>query len=228
MARQEASVDKAANEIRRLVVNYVYKPGDRLYETILAEELSMSRTPVREALAQMVSCGFLERDENRRGYRIPSLAPQDMAAVFRLRLVLEEHALLLAARRITAADIDALYALNEQEKAIFSTENRSLYAEVNERFHLAIAAKSEDPYTYRYFREVLSRSSLYSFFFAGFYTKAITGENKNVRMAPAHIEHRSVIDALAAKDANAARRLLRAHILVTYAHYAGHDLDLAS
>ncbi len=224
--RNEAAADKACREIRRLIINYEYKPGDRLYETTLAEEMAMSRTPIREALTRLVSCGFLERDPHRRGYRVPSLSVHDMQTAFRLRLVLEKHVVLLAADRMTPEDIDYLYSLNEQEQKRFAEENRTAYADLNEKFHLTLAAKSEDAYALRYIEELLSRTTLYGVFFAAFYLKLIRGTDVNVRRTPAYVEHRAVIDALAAGDARLAAEMAKQHLLDTYAHYSGHPLTL--
>lgn len=223
--KSEAAVDKAYREIRQLIINYEYKPGDRLYETTLADIMEMSRTPIREALARLLSCGFLERDPNHRGYKVPALSAKDMQTVFRLRLVLDEHIIRLAALRIEPKDIAFLYDLNEKEKKFFREENRAVYADLNEQFHLALTAISEDVYAMRCARELISRTTLYGVFFGGFYTKVLMGRNVNVRLKPAHIEHRAVIDSLAQGDAESACRAIRQHILNTYSHYSGHELE---
>lgn len=224
MQRSEVSTDKAYQGIRDLVINYVYKPGDRLYETTLAEQMSMSRTPIREALARLASCGFLERDPSRRGHRIPSLTDKDMKTTFRIRTLLEEHTTGLAAQNITDEDIDYLYLLNKQEKEALEQGNRGLYTELNEKFHLTLAEKSEDPYAYRYVQELVSRTTLYNVFFAGFYTQALTGKNMNVRMPTANAEHKAVIDALAQRKPDLAVSMMRNHMLTSFMHYAGANL----
>lgn len=222
--RGEGATDSAFREIRRLVINYEYKPGDRLYETTLAEEIGMSRTPIREALAMLLANGFLERDPNRRGYRVPALSASDMQTVFRLRLALDEHIIQQAASRVTAKDITYLYSLNERERKFYQEENRTAYADLNEQFHLFLADLSNDIYAMRYVRELVSRTTLYGVFFAGFYTKLFMGKNVNVRQKPAHAEHKIIIDALADGDARAACEGVRRHLLNTYTHYSGHEL----
>lgn len=225
MERSEAAVEKAFHMIRQQVINYEYRPGDRLYETVLTESLGMSRTPIREALARLMSCGFLERDPNRRGYRVPALSAADMQTVFRLRLILDEHIMRVAFLRATPRDIELLRSLNEREQEFFHEENRTAYADLNEQFHLALAAMGDDKYAARCVQELISRTTLYGVFFGGFYTKALTGKNANVRLKPAHVEHRTIIDALAHGDAKAASEGIRQHILSTYKHYSGHELD---
>lgn len=225
MQHNAGSADKACSEIRRLVINYKYRPGDRLYETALAEDMAMSRTPIREALTRLVSCGFLERDPRRRGYRVPSLSSTDMQAVFRLRLLLEGYATRLAARRVTSEDIESLYVLNDQERKFFFEENRTSYSALNEKFHFMMATKSGEPYLARYIEEMLSRATLYGVFFGAFYIKVFRGSDVNSRLKPAYVEHRAVIDALAEGDGDKAVVAIRDHLLATYTHYTGHRLD---
>lgn len=225
MSRNEASTDKAYKAIRDLVINYVYKPGDRLYEPTLAEQMSMSRTPIREALARLTSCGFLERNSSKRGYRIPSLTPEDMRTVFRLRTILEEHTTGLAAQSMTTETIDFLYSLNAKEQEALQKEDRGLYAELNEQFHMTLAENSGDSYACRYILELVSRTTLYNVFFAGFYTKALTGYNMNIRIPAANTEHKAIIDAIAERKPDLAASMMRNHMLTSFMHYAGADLS---
>ncbi|MDL2210809.1 GntR family transcriptional regulator [Desulfovibrio sp. OttesenSCG-928-O18] len=222
----EASADKACREIRRLIYDYVYKPGDRLYEPTLAAAMSMSRTPIREALARLVSCGFLERDGNRRGYRVPSLTPEDMHTAFRLRVALELHAAGIAAKRVTAENIAELRSMNEEEVRCYIEGDRTRYAELNERLHLRVASLSGDPYACRYVQEMLSRTTLYSYFFSEFFTQGRMPKNVNDRGLPGYAEHKTVIDALETRDPKRVRESLKRHLMTTFSHYAGRELEV--
>ena len=81
--------EQAMRGIIQLLINHEYHPGDHLFETTLAERLNVSRTPVRTALTHLVTCGFLEKAPDRKGYHIPTLAPADMRLVFQTRALLE-------------------------------------------------------------------------------------------------------------------------------------------
>ncbi len=63
------------------------------------------------------------------------------------------------------------------------------------------------------------------FFFAGFYTKAVTGKNMNIRTPSANIEHKAVIDALAQRKPDLAASMMRNHMLASFMHYSGADLQ---
>ena len=76
-------------------------PGasERLVEADIANHLGVSRVPVRQALLQLVAEGYLVSTP--RGYKMPTLTPQDVDDVFELRLLLEPRAAALAARDVT-------------------------------------------------------------------------------------------------------------------------------
>lgn len=76
---------------------------ERLVEADIANQLGVSRVPVRQALLQLVAEGYLVSTP--RGYKVPTLTPQDVEDVFELRLLLEPRAAALAARDITASQL---------------------------------------------------------------------------------------------------------------------------
>lgn len=83
-------------------------PGDRLVDHAIAAEMGVSRMPVREALMQLVSEGYLESTS--RGFALPNLMPERIAEVFVLRRLLEPHAVACVARDRTDADLAAMRA----------------------------------------------------------------------------------------------------------------------
>ena len=84
-------------------------PEARLVDHAIAEEMGVSRMPVREALMQLVSEGYLESTS--RGFALPNLGPDRIAEVFVLRRLLEPHAVACVARDRSAADLSAMRAM---------------------------------------------------------------------------------------------------------------------
>lgn len=80
--------------------------SQRLVEADIAAQLGVSRVPVRQALLQLVAEGYLV--STARGYRMPALSATDIQDVFELRLLLEPRAAALAARDISAAQLEQL------------------------------------------------------------------------------------------------------------------------
>ena len=79
----------------------------RLVDHAIAEEMGVSRMPVREALMQLVSEGYLESTS--RGFALPNLSAERIAEVFVLRRLLEPHAVACVARDRTPADLTAMH-----------------------------------------------------------------------------------------------------------------------
>lgn len=96
--------------------NGLVEPDQRLVDLEIAAQLGVSRMPVREALLQLVSEGYLV--STARGYRIPTVSAQDVQEVFELRRLLEPRAASLAARDITRSGVARLgVALGEARSA---------------------------------------------------------------------------------------------------------------
>ena len=89
-----------------------YPPGSSLNEGRLAEQLEVSKTPIREALAMLVHEGFVEVLP-RQGYRVTDLTIADVQEIFNLRLLLEPAAAGMAAEHATAEQLQALRALTD-------------------------------------------------------------------------------------------------------------------
>ncbi|MFM7442299.1 MAG: GntR family transcriptional regulator [Tabrizicola sp.] len=81
-------------------------PGVRLVDHAIAAEMGVSRMPVREALMQLVSEGYLESTS--RGFALPNLSAERIAEVFTLRRLLEPHAVACVARDRTDTDLGAM------------------------------------------------------------------------------------------------------------------------
>ena len=94
----------AYGEIVRLILENHFKPGDFLLETELAQDLNLSRTPVRHALSQLVAEGILDK-KKKKGCFIPAVSPEDARHVFFAREHMEGLAATSAARYASEEDI---------------------------------------------------------------------------------------------------------------------------
>ncbi|MEL7090437.1 MAG: GntR family transcriptional regulator [Pseudomonadota bacterium] len=110
-----------------------YAPGDRLREVEVAERLSLSRTPVREALRRLEAEGIVEH-RPRLGAVIRTLGHGELVELYEMRTVLERTAAELAAKHASPAEIDALRDIN----ARIATSNSEAAAALNQDFHRGI------------------------------------------------------------------------------------------
>ena len=89
------------------IINQVLRPGERLMETQLADELGVSRTPVREAIRKLELEGLVVMVP-RRGAYVAGISMRDIHEVFQVRGALEALAASLAAERITAEELEEM------------------------------------------------------------------------------------------------------------------------
>ena len=194
-----------------------YAPGDHLSEAQIADELNMSRTPVRNALKKMTAAGILEYSRNV-GCCIPQLTPHDMENVFSTRALLEGEAAEIAAKCATPAEIGRLEKLLEQEQAFFAQGEMANYTKINESLHLGIAAITKNGYLDRFISQLFWRAELYVIFFDRFYmgNALPEGRLKDPRQSQSCLEHEKLLLAIADRKPTEAREAMRAHLRSTY------------
>ena len=105
-----------SDALRQAIRDGLLPPGERLMEIPLAEELGVSRTPIREAIRILEQEGLVVMIP-RRGTYVADMSLKDVTEVFELRSILEELAAELAAERITNEEIEALIARRRQARA---------------------------------------------------------------------------------------------------------------
>jgi DNA-binding GntR family transcriptional regulator len=110
----------------------VFRPGDRMREIDIADSLSLSRTPVREALRRLEADGIVEH-RPRLGAVIRTLGHGEVVELYELRVILERSAAGMAARHASAAEVDEMAALNAELANTVGGPEQS--ARVNQNFH---------------------------------------------------------------------------------------------
>lgn len=91
------------DRLRKMMQANVFQPGDRMVEEDLARRLSVSRTPVREALFRLALNGLVEQQEGR--FVVPTLTLRDIQDIFQIRRLLEPQAVADIAARLTDAEL---------------------------------------------------------------------------------------------------------------------------
>lgn len=177
----------------------VYKPGDRLVESELAERLGVSRTPVREALQRLETQSMLARDG--RSLIVASLDHNQLAELYAVRTELEGLAARLAARHATDEELRVLRAMVEDDRALLGGDPRQL-ARTNRRFHKQIHLASHNRFLVQQLDLVHRSMALMA-------TTSFAAEGRDeVALA----EHDQIVRALEARDSDAAYAALRSHI----------------
>lgn len=181
----------------------VYKPGDRLVESELADRLGVSRTPVREALQRLETQAMLTRDG--RSLIVASLDHNQLAELYAVRTELEALAAALAARHATAEEARVLRRMVEDDRALVGGDPRAL-ARANKRFHKQIHLASHNRFLVQQLDLVHRSMAL----------MADTSFAAEGRDREAIEEHARIVAAIEAHDAEAAQAALRGHISQAY------------
>ncbi len=204
MSRQlqiRSVVDQVHAELLERIVVGELAPGSPLRQEALAAELGVSRTPLREALARLVSEGLVEFVPNR-GATVARRDATDMEQAWRARLVLEPGAARLAAERHDAEEIERLREAVRRQREVADDVTASFA--VNREFHLALVAASGNAYLLR-FAELLWLSRIGVPIFA-------RQARDQAQASSWADDHEAITDAVAAGSAARAERLTRAHI----------------
>lgn len=182
--------------------NGIYRPGDRLVESELAERFGVSRTPVREALQRLETQSMLKRDG--RSLIVATLDHNQLAELYTVRTELEALAARLAARHATPEEIRVLAGMIDEDRA--SLGDPSALARANRRFHHQIHLASHNRYLVQQLNLVHRSMAL----MAGT-TLAAKGRD-SVTLD----EHQAIVDAIGKRDEAGAEQALRRHISMAY------------
>lgn len=176
----------------------VYRPGDRLVESELAERFGVSRTPVREALQRLETQSMLTRDG--RSLIVASLDHNELAELYAVRTELEGLAARLAARHATEEEIHVLQDMARDDRALIG--DPEALSRANRRFHKQIHLASHNRFLVQQLDLVHRSMALL----------ATTSFAAVGRDEVALAEHDAIVAAIAARDGDAAYSALKAHI----------------
>lgn len=176
----------------------VYRPGDRLVESELAERFGVSRTPVREALQRLETQSMLTRDG--RSLIVASLDHNELAELYAVRAELEGLAARLAARHATEEEIHVLQDMAQEDRALIG--DPEALSRANRRFHKQIHLASHNRFLVQQLDLVHRSMALL----------ATTSFAAVGRDEVALAEHDAIVAAIAARDGDAAYATLKAHI----------------
>ena len=138
IATRRVLADVVTDDLRDAIIAHELEPGRRLAEDDLANQMGVSRGPVREALARLEREGLVVI-ERHKGARIASWGRADVEEIFSLRLVLEQLAIEWACKNATAADVSALESVVKEFRKL-SDKQRTIKAvsKLDLEFHTAI------------------------------------------------------------------------------------------
>ena len=190
------------------IVRGALAPGAPLDETDIARRFSVSRTPVREALRQLAASGLVEARAHR-GAVVARPTLDRLNSMFEAMAELEALCAGLAAERMPATERARLEAIHEELRVLSHAGNPERFHSVNERFHNAIYAGSQNDYIAE--MTLATRVRVQPFRRAQF---------RNLgRLAKSQAEHDRVVVAIMRGDRIGAASAMRAHIELVRGEY---------
>jgi len=195
---RRALYQDVAERLRQQIFSRQLEPGSWIDEMKLSLEYGISRTPLREALKVLAAEGLVTM-KLRRGAYVTEMSRDDVAQVYHLLALMESDAAGLVAERATEAQRAELGRLHDRlEKQV---RQRDAFFAANEQFHLKLLELAGNRWSAQIvqdLRKVMKLNRHLSLF-------------KQGRLADSMEEHRALMQAIERRDAEAARRLMRAH-----------------
>ena len=193
-------------EIERLILAGELAPGTKLTEAMLADRLGVSRGPIREAFRMLEEAGLVRLEKNR-GVFVRSIGMDEAMEIYDLRAMIDESVGRQLAARITPEQLQHLRGLVEQmERLVKDGHNTSAsdpYHRLNLEFHDRLIEFAGNQKLITLYRRLVNELSLFR--------RLNLADGGQIPVSVA--EHRAILKAIAAGDADAAGLALRAHVL---------------
>lgn len=200
MPSVERIADTVHHHLREQIFRGELPPGTRLSVPAIADELEVSRSPVRDAVMRLTQ-ERMAREEPRRGAVVAEVGPQDLVAIYDVREVLEGLAARLAVENTGRRLVERLReVLAEHERAV-ETADIEQHMQADMRFHSLVRQASGNAEVIRLLDDIQTQIRL------AMRTTTVTG-------GPHHAleDHRRIFAAIESGDPAEAERVTRAHV----------------
>lgn len=190
--------------IKEQIIDGRYAPGARITEQNIAAQFNTSRTPVREAMRQLVADGFVLFKPNS-GTVVRQWLPEEVRQLFDLRVFIESEIAGQAATGIGSSELAELVRIQEQIESggvDTSSENTARIAPLNREFHLIIAQASHNERLVSMLASAIEVPIVQQTF------RSYSPQ----RLARSFSHHRELIDALSTRDSAWAKAVMSSHI----------------
>lgn len=210
MSTALTATDRVFEQLEERIVTGAIASGDRIDESATAEELGVSRTPIREALARLAACDLIEKRAGQRGYFATAPSVTRLIEMFEVMAELEGMVARLAARRMRSSDIELLKQANEACQEAIDASDPDRYYSLNVDFHELIYRGCGNKFLADETRQIRHRLKSYRRL-----QLRVRG-----RMGQSLEEHRDIIQAIVDGDAARAEKLSKDHVSVQGERFA--------
>ncbi len=195
------SEDSVYRKLKTAIRKRYIRQGSQLVEVSLAQQLGVSRTPVRSAIKRLEAEGLVKSIPHRGAFVITP-TQREIKETFLVRAQLEMMAIRLIIPGISAEQIGELRGLIQMETQVFDKNNLDEYFAINDALHMKIAEFSGNHVLYSYINELLDRTRIFLILYDPFY---------KIEYCPT-IEHATIVDAIATGNLDRACAAVEQHI----------------
>ncbi len=188
--------------LKKAIIDQTIKPGSRLVESKLADMLSISRTPLREAFHKLEREDWIEKKPSG-GFQVVTLTRKDVDQTFGIRSVLEAYAARLAAEKYRDNDLVPLEQKIEEFNLCLKTKNRDDLQTINTEFHDLLYGLSKNPKLIRMINQLRAQISRFRQIILKQYEYAVKSNDDHIKM----------LNAIRNRDGEAVEQLVREHII---------------
>jgi DNA-binding GntR family transcriptional regulator len=190
------------HEIKKRLMTSKIKQGERIWEEAIAQELDVSRTPVREAINRLIAEGFVE-NRPRKGVFAAEISKHELHKMLDVRVVLEALSVRRCCRLITEEEINELSAIYEKYRGRLKTGDFAEASQLDSEIHRFIALVSDNKKLASYINDIQD-------FFA--YTRACTVKWTETNVDRSLKDHLNLIEAISRRDEEGAVDLIEKDI----------------
>lgn len=187
-------------KIRYDIVHGEFQPGDKLNESVLARENNVSRTPVREALKQLVIEGFVENIPNR-GFVVIGITPQDFKDIAVIRRAIRRVAIQWSVKRMTEQELASLKDIYDLMEFYTMKKDLQKVFGLITQFHETIYRAIKSPYLEKVLINIQWLTQTFRY----------ESLNASDRLEGSLEEHRQILEAFQTRDTDKVLSLLDAH-----------------
>ena len=201
-AIEQSVAGHAYSEIKRKILLKELKPGQRLAEISLSEQIGVSRTPVREALRKLAAEGWLTMVQNS-GVWVSSPTRHEILDAYEVRCKIELWGIEKAMPNVTPLLVRKLEENIEDEANVYQKHLSTDYPDINTKFHMLIAEAGGNEALCEHLRIALSKTIIYMALYEQYYDF----EN-NVSLS----EHKGILEAIRKRDLADVMCRMQSHI----------------
>src|SRR5581483_2540590 len=196
------------DKLRNAILNGTFKPNEKWNQAELAEKLSVSRIPTREALRTLEAEGLVTFYP-RRGAVVATMSPDEIEEVYEIRILLETSAAQRALKRMSDSELDEI---REIQKSMAETAELDLWVGLNDRLHQAIYKPSG-------WTRLISVIEMLRNLTTPYVRMYVTDQFDR---HAADLEHAEIVAALDARDTVGLKAILRRHLAHSCQGVLGH------